>query len=116
MCQDEGTQGGWAPRQSSSPSSHPPPRPGKASLDKGQEAGDKVRMAGQSQSAGQGTRLIARPSLNSADSNQDSDFPQGPASGPHPLPAGTSPHPPRPDGLPSQPDIQVCPKGPNSQA
>lgn len=46
MSQEEGTQSGWATRQSPHPGSYTP-RPDKASLDNDQEAGDKkVRRAG----------------------------------------------------------------------
>lgn len=127
----EGTQGGWAPRQSPNPSSHPP-RPGKASLDNGQEAEDKkVRRAGQGWGAGQGTSRtqISRPSLNSTDSNQDSEFFQSlspiPASCSRPeaqAQAQASQHPPPstppvPQCGPSQPDTwDFCLRGLDSHA
>lgn len=109
----EGTQGGWAPRQSPNPSSHPP-RPGKVSLDNGQEAGDKkVRRAGKGWGAGQGTSRtqISRPSLNSTDSNQDSEFLQSlcpiPAA---PLAAAQKPRPkPRPPSTLHPGPLPQCP-------
>lgn len=91
MSQEEGTQSGWATRQSPHPGSHPP-RPGKASLDNDQEAGDKkVRRAGPGcrQGAAAGPRS-PDPVSTQLIHIKTPEFPQSPALRLDPLPAGAA--------------------------